>query len=112
MDDDKINSVLQGLYQLAYPRVPHGVHTQIFHDAINVIDYLRNKGKNSENEKWVLRVIGPENNPLFWCSKKGWVRTPFEAKQYVTKASALKALEWFDGRRFQKDGVEVIRVTS
>lgn len=112
MDDDKINSVLQGLYRLAYPMVPHGVHTQIIHDAIDVIDYLRNKVKNSENEKWVLRGIGPENKPLFWCSKKGWVRTPFEAKQYVTKNSALKALEWFDGRRFQKDGIEVIRVTS
>jgi hypothetical protein len=115
MDDEKINSVLQQLYRLAYPMVTHGIPTQVFHDAIHVIAHLRNevkKSKNSENEKWVLRVIGTENNPLFWCSKKGWVRTPFEAKQYVTKTSALKALEWFDGRRFQKDGVEAIRVTS
>lgn len=41
MDDDKINSVLQDLYRLAYPMAPHGVHTQIFHDAIEVIACLR-----------------------------------------------------------------------
>jgi hypothetical protein len=43
MDDDKINSVIRRLSDLAYPTSPHGIHTQVFHDAINVIDYLRKK---------------------------------------------------------------------
>ena len=63
-----------------------------------------------EQEKWVLRG-GTEKEPVFWNPRKGWVRTPYEAKKYASPATALKALEWYHGRRFQKDGVDVIRVT-
>ena len=62
-----------------------------------------------EKEAWVIRGNdGPV--PVFWNPKRGWVRTPYEAKKYVTQTSAKKALEWYHGRRFQKDNVDVIRV--
>jgi len=64
--------------------------------------------------KWSLRepqhLIG-EPPYLFWCPTKGWVKTPFEAKQYSTELGAKRAVAWFHGRRWQRDNVDVVRVT-
>ena len=80
-------------------------------DLHYMLEYLRlNFDLVPKSEKWVLRG-GTEKQPLFWDPKKGWVRTPFEAKKYETQASAKTALERYHGRRFQRDGVDVIRVT-
>ena len=64
---------------------------------------------NHEKEAWVIRGNGGPV-PVFWNPKEGWVRTPYEAKKYVSQSSAEKAVRWFDGRRWQADSVDVIRV--
>ena len=86
-------------------------HKEKAADLHYMLEYLRlNFDLVPKSEKWVLRG-GTEKQPLFWDPKKGWVRTPFEAKKYETQASAKTALERYHGRRFQRDGVDVVRVT-
>jgi len=44
MDNSKIDAVLQELKRLAYPpRDGHSLRTQVFHDAMEVINHLRNQ---------------------------------------------------------------------
>jgi len=44
MDNLKIDAVLQELKRLAYPpRDGHSLGTQVFHDAMEVINHLRNQ---------------------------------------------------------------------
>jgi hypothetical protein len=46
MNQSKIDAVLQELLRLAYPsRDGHSLGTQVFHDAIEVINHLRNQLK-------------------------------------------------------------------
>lgn len=51
MKDEKINEVINRLSDLEYPLRPHGIPTGIFHDAVEVILYLRSELRKRDNGK-------------------------------------------------------------
>lgn len=73
-------------------------------------------------QRWVIRVkngalpgsgpLGRDIHPfLYWNPSTGWETTTSEARQYSTELGANRAVSWFHGRRWQRDMVEVVRVT-